>query len=244
MVLISIFTLVVVLIQGPVPQDAAYHRFIDSRSFWSVPNFLNVVSNITFFIVGVTGLYKIIIQNRLVIQVDLRPAYLLIFAGAILVAFGSGYYHLSPDNMTLLWDRLPMTITFMALFSIVIGEFISLSLAKRVLWPLLIAGCFSVLYWLFTELNGVGDLRAYILVQFLPILMMPVIFVCFKSRFTHHSGYWALFAAYAFAKLFEYYDAEIFNLSGIISGHTLKHISAAIGLYFLLKTYERRQSQA
>lgn len=31
------------------------------------------------------------------------------FVGVVAVAFGSGYYHLKPDDDRLVWDRLPVS---------------------------------------------------------------------------------------------------------------------------------------
>jgi len=45
------------------------------------------------------------------------------------------------------------------------------------------------------------------------------------------------------AKLAEHFDVKIYKLtSGIISGHTLKHILAAIGLYLLILYFQKRKS--
>lgn len=77
-----------------------------------------------------------------------------------------------------------MTIAFMALFSIIIAEFVSTQLAKLILWPLIIFGIFSIIYWHTTESEGNGDLRLYILVQFLPMIIIPLILIFFKSPLT------------------------------------------------------------
>jgi hypothetical protein len=133
-----------------------------------------------------------------------------------------------------------MTVAFMALFSLIVSEFISIKAGKLVLLPLLILGAFSVLYWHFSELSGNGDLRLYILVQFLPILLIPLILLFFKSYFTHSHTYWFLLLAYLIAKLLEYFDAETYQLIPILSGHSLKHIAAAFGLYLLIRSYKNR----
>jgi hypothetical protein len=167
-------------------------------------------------------------------------AYVLFFSGLALIALGSAYYHLAPQNQTLVWDRLAMSIAFMALFGMVWGEFIN-GRVGRVLWPLLtLAGIGAVLYWYITEIGGRGDLRYYVLVQFLPMLIIPVILLCFRSLFTHVSAYWWLLATYSAAKLFEHFDVGIYQVTGIISGHTLKHIAAALGTYILLVSYQKR----
>jgi hypothetical protein len=42
-----------------------------------------------------------------------RWLYLVMFAGLSLTAFGSGYYHLAPDNARLVWDRIAIMMVFM-----------------------------------------------------------------------------------------------------------------------------------
>ncbi|MCF6262461.1 MAG: ceramidase [Xanthomonadales bacterium] len=224
----------------PIPQDISYHLFSDVKPAFGIPNFWNVLSNIAFAVVGILGLYNIYVSKSLVLIDSIRLSYALFFAGVSLVALGSGYYHLWPDNQTLVWDRLPMTIAFMALFSILICEFISERVGKVLLIPLILVGIASVFYWGYTEDQGVGDLRLYALVQFLPIVIIPVILVFFSSQFTKISGYWLLLLVYLAAKAFEHFDAQIFSALGFISGHSLKHIAAALGTYLLLLSYQRR----
>lgn len=103
------------------------------------------------------------------------------FVGIFLTGIGSTYYHLNPSNETLFWDRLPMTISFMAFFTIVISEFISKKLGTNLFIPLLTSGIFSLLYWQITESKGVGDLRFYVLVQFLPIILISAILIIYKN---------------------------------------------------------------
>jgi hypothetical protein len=224
----------------PIKQDSGYHLFIDTRTIFGIPNFWNVVSNLPFLIVGALGAYQIIGSRELKIIDTIKMAYLSFFTGLVLIALGSAYYHLSPQNQTLLWDRLAMSIAFMALFAIVLAEFIDKGVG-RILWPILtLAGIGAVLYWFITETGGRGDLRYYVLVQFLPMLIIPVILLCFRSPFTHVSAYWWLLVAYSAAKLFEHFDVGIYQLTGTVSGHTLKHIAAAIGTYLLLVSYHKR----
>jgi hypothetical protein len=236
----AILALAGILSRDPIAQDVSYHLFVDTREIWSIPNFWNVVSNLPFVLVGLLGLYKLKFPDKLKVIDDTSIAYILLFFGTFLVGFGSGYYHLAPDNQTLVWDRLPMTIAFMALFSIIISEFISLRSGKALLLPLILAGILSVVYWHFSEIRGEGDLRFYALVQFYPILAIPIILVCFRSKCTHVYAYWWLLLAYIAAKLFEHFDGEVYNILGFISGHSLKHLSAALGMYVLLAFYQKR----
>ncbi|NND90866.1 MAG: alkaline phytoceramidase [Granulosicoccus sp.] len=240
-VICVIGAIVILVLLEPIAQDPTYHRFSDSRTFWHTLNCWNVLSNIPFLLTGGWGLLQLRRSNRLQIAHENRLAYWLFFAGVLLVSAGSSYYHVDPGNESLVWDRLPMTIGFMALFSIIISEFVSARLGKRLLLPLLVFGCFSVFYWWFTESMGQGDLRLYLIVQFLPMLLAPIIMVVYRSRFTHTSGYWLLFLAYIAAKVLEYYDGAVYSLTGnVISGHSLKHIVAASGVFLLLRSYQLR----
>jgi hypothetical protein len=225
---------------GPIAQDISYHLFADDRTIWSIPNFWNVISNIPFVMVGLLGVYQLRNPGKLKIIGELNIAYVLLFFGTFLVGFGSGYYHLAPDNQTLVWDRLPMTIAFMSLFSIIISEFISVRSGKNLLLPLILAGILSVVYWHFSEIRDEGDLRLYLLIQFYPILAIPIMLLCFRSNCTNVSAYWWLLLTYVTAKTLEHFDTEVYNVLGFISGHSLKHIVAALGIYVLLFFYRQR----
>jgi len=134
-----------------------------------------------------------------------------------------------------------MTIAFMALFVAIIGEFISIRAGRLLLWPLLICGVSSVIYWHFTEIRGEGDLRPYILVQFLPILLIPLIMLLFNPVFTRTWGYWLLLGSYLLAKVLEHFDAAIFEIAPLLSGHSLKHVTAACGVFLMIEAYKRRR---
>jgi hypothetical protein len=229
------------LVSNPIPQKNEYHIFSDTKEILSVPNTIIVVSNLPFLIVGLLGLYELSNENNLNIINQNKLAYYIFFAGTALVGLGSGYYHLWPDNQTLAWDRVPMTITIMALFSIVISEFISVEYGRKLLIPLILFGLFSVLYWYISELNGKGDLRFYAVVQFFPMLAIPIIITFFTSKFTLVSAYWWLLAAYLLAKVFEHFDTQIHEILTVVGGHSIKHLSAAVGIYVLLVSFRRRR---
>lgn len=236
---IAIAVLLVAFVAEPYPQPAGYHAFADTRTLLGVPNFWNVASNSLFLLVGLFGLQRLW-QGNLVVLDALRPATIAFFVGIVLTAFGSGWFHLSPDNGTLFWDRLPMTIAFMSLFTIIIGEHVSERLAARMLWPLVAAGAASVVYWDYTESIGAGDLRFYAIVQFLPLLLMPLILLLYPSRFDRTGFLWALLFAYAASKAFELLDASVYTAGNMLSGHTLKHVVAALAPLILVRGMEKR----
>lgn len=230
-VLIALAVAIVVAVfafTSPIPQDPAYHQFSDRRTILGIANFWNVISNLPFLLVGVAGLHIVVRYADDVCVKGTSAAYLVLFTGIVLTAFGSAYYHLAPSNEALVWDRLPMTIGFAGLFSIVVAEYVSARTAQRLLVPLLIIGALSVVYWAWTESRDIGDLRPYGLVQFLPMLLIPVILLTHKPSIGEARYFWWMLFFYGVAKLFELFDADLMALGGLISGHSLKHVAAAV----------------
>ncbi len=149
-----------------------------------------------------------------------KGAWLLFFLGVAATAFGSSWYHWAPSNDTLLWDRLPMTLGFMGFFAGIVGERISERAYRLLLWPLLGIGVASVLYWYATERQGHGDLRLYGLVQFFPLLLIPLIMALYRPRYSHSRYIFFALAWYAAAKGLEYWDRAIYTAtSGLVGGH-------------------------
>ena len=228
---IALLSVAGIFILSPIEQDKEYHNFCDSEAIFNIPNFWNVVSNIPFLVIGLIGLYKTTTLEETKIQ------YIMFFLGISLVAIGSGYYHLNPNNNTLVWDRLPMTIAFMSLFSIIISEFIDLKIGLKSLLPSILIGLLSVVYWIVFN-----DLKIYILVQFFPVFAIIVILSFFRSKYNLTIGYWLLLLAYIIAKIFEHFDYQTQNTLKLLSGHTLKHIVISIGIFSLLYTYLNRKN--
>ncbi|MEO8224507.1 MAG: ceramidase domain-containing protein, partial [Gammaproteobacteria bacterium] len=223
----------------PIPQDSAYHTFADRTGLFAIPNFWNVASNIPFVLVGAFGLRAL---------PSLRPglnlsSYLVFCIGVCLVGAGSAWYHYAPNNHTLVWDRLPMTIAFMGLFSMVIEDRISTRLGRVLLWPLVVAGVVAVLYWDWTELQGRGDLRPYGLVQFLPMLLMPLMLISGKGGRLRARWLWATLGTYVLAKLAEHFDGAIYAINGLVSGHSIKHLLGALAVLWAIRAmHEPRMS--
>jgi hypothetical protein len=235
LVAICVALLALVFSRAPIAQDLAYHNFADRRTFCGVPNMLDVASNIAFLIVGVAGV--LFWSAR---QQGLAISWLVLFAGTALVFFGSGYYHWTPGNATLLWDRLPMTIAFMGLFVAFISEHVGARLERYLLVPAIAVGVASAVWWHFTD-----DLRWYVWVQFTPLVCIPFVLAVFPGRYTHRVYLLYALGLYVLAKFAELWDREIYSLTGnLFSGHTLKHLLAAGGVLAILIMLKRRSAVA
>ena len=229
-------TLVLVFQLPAIPQDISYHDFADRRSCAGIPNFLNVVSSLAFLPVGLAGVQHCLVRER----TASRTAWLLFFAGVTLVGAGSAYYHWSPSGATLVWDRLPMTVGFMALCIAILGEVLDSRLVSRLLWPAIALGVYSIVAWYRAD-----DLRLYAWVQFFPLLLVLLALLMTPARWSQRRLLGAALGCYVLAKLAEATDARLFEMSGgMVSGHTLKHLLAAAGCYCVLLMLQRRRPLA
>ncbi len=218
---------------APILQDRGYHLFADARSCLGVANFGNVASNLLFLLTGIAGTRWCWRHHS-----GARRSWLVFFCGVALVFFGSAYYHGAPDDNTLVWDRLPMTVAFMGLFAALISEHLGAKLETRLLATALAIGVCSVYWWQYS-----GDLRIYIWVQGAPLLAIPYVIAAFPGSHTHRHYLLYGVGLYALAKVAELFDHEIYAATaGAISGHSLKHLLAALAVLCVLQMLRRRQS--
>lgn len=225
-----------------IPQDPAYHLFADARPVLGVPGGLNVLSNAAFAVVALGGLRLLLRGHAMVRERAERWAWIVFFLGVGLTSLGSTWYHLAPSNGTLVWDRLPMAIAFLALLAATVAERVGPELGARLLGPMVLVGIGGVLFWAATERAGAGDLRPYVLVQFFPMIAIPLLLFLYRPRYSHGWLYGVVLGLYALAKGAEVTDAGILRMTGWVSGHTLKHLLAAAAVGMLTRMLARRRS--
>ncbi|TDX01473.1 ceramidase domain-containing protein [Dinghuibacter silviterrae] len=220
-------------------QDPAFHRFVDSRGLLGVPNFGNVMSNIFFVGIGCWGFLELYKRQA---PGGIKLIFAILFTGITLTGLGSAYYHWAPDNERLIWDRMPMTIVFMSVLALTVAEWVDRKTGVWLVVPLVALGVGSVLYWHVTEFSGKGDLRFYWWVQFFPMICIPLILILFG----HSGGYQGLRSLvwvviwYGVAKILEFLDGPIFTWTTVVSGHTLKHLAAAVSTGYLVGMFRER----
>ena len=216
----------------PIAQPQWYHDFADRRAWLGVSNFLDVASNIFFLAVGVAGWVRL--SHARFADPRERWPYAVFFAGLVLTGFASAWYHLAPTDARLVWDRLAMTIAFAGFCAALLQERASAGAGLAALAALLCAGPGAVLYWAATEAAGAGDLRAYFLLQGLAMLLAPLLVWLLPGRYSRSGDWIAVLGLYALALALESLDKPIFEATGSLSGHTLKHLVAALAGWAVL----------
>jgi hypothetical protein len=235
--------LAAVCVLPPLRQWQEYHRFADQAPFLGIPNCLNVISNAAFVIVGLIGLGFLARKREAnkpggFVEAFERWAYAAFFLGVILTGFGSAYYHWNPCDSTLVWDRLPLTVAFMSILAATITERINVKLGVWLLVPLVIAGAASVFYW-----QQVGNLWPYAGVQYYSVFLIAVMIGLFPPRYSGTADLFVVVGIYALAKTAEALDQPIMSLTKVVSGHTLKHLIAAVAVFWLLRLLAKRSPE-
>lgn len=229
--------------QPPIAQDLAYHQFVDQRAMYGIDNFWNVASNGLILLVGLLGFIRSCRMTDMHLYADLRREFGVLFTAVILTAAGSAWYHLSPSNASLFWDRLPMSILFMSLLGIVITMYISELGGKALFWPLVAIGAGSILYWHRTEMAGAGDLRPWILVQGLSAFLVLLIIILYRKPQRPTGLLLISLVFYGIAKAAEHFDAMAYHYtSSLVSGHSIKHIAAGLALFMVYLILRRKHA--
>ena len=223
---------------GPIAQLAHYHEFADQTRLFGIPHFADVISNLGFALAALWG-WRVLTPAP-----DREPlrygwvGYRLFLVGVFLTACGSSYYHLAPDNSSLVWDRLPIALSCAGLLAGVWGDVWQ----KRADVPVIVLGVFgiiSVLWWQFTEQSGVGDLRPYLYLQAMPLLLIPLWQWAHRAARSERLAFGMAIAFYVLAKWAELNDHAIAAF-GYLTGHTLKHLLATAAVMVVVMRLRRR----
>jgi hypothetical protein len=224
--IITVSMIAILALHGPIAQPAHYHDFADQSVASSIPHAADVLSNAGFALVAIWGWLKLWPRRG---SDRLRagwPGYRLFLIGLLLTAFGSAFYHLAPDNARLVWDRLPIALVCAGLLAGVRGDIKGGSNGEIEVIVLALYAVASVAWWAITDSMGAGDLRPYLLLQGLPLILIPLWQAIYRCPRTDRIAFASAMGLYIVAKAAELLDHEIAAAVGFISGHTLKHLMA------------------
>jgi len=244
----SVFVILIAAALPPIAQSHDYHGFADQRLLLGIPNFMNVASNFAILFSGIAGLICLRHPPNGAHGFNRQPfrtatemwPYRIFFLSCVMTALGSAWYHWHPDNTTLLWDRLPIAIGIMALLAATLSERADPRIGLQLLPVLVAIGAASVLYWYWSEQQGIGNLNFYIVIQFYSLLLIAFLSLMLSAAYTHGNMVLKAIGLYALAKVAETFDQQIFSQGQMISGHTLKHLIAALAIWWIVRMLRER----
>lgn len=219
----------------PLPQPPAYHDFADRRVWLGIPNFWDVTTNLAFLVVGGAGLRLCLVRR----PAGALLAWTVFFLGLVLVSAGSAYYHWDPSNDTLVWDRAALITAFMGFYVAMLSEHVVRGLERSLLAPALVLGLGIVIHWYLVD-----DLRLYFVLQGVVFSSGLLTVIGFENPWGQRRFVFTALGLYAAALVFERLDKPVFALTGgFVSGHTIKHLVAALAAWWIYRMLAARPAR-
>ncbi|MEN9842198.1 MAG: hypothetical protein RLZZ612_27 [Pseudomonadota bacterium] len=216
----------------PVVLPDHYHAFVDTRSCWGIPNAMDVLSNGAFAVVGVWGLRRLwhlwqashAHPSTIAQAPVLFGAALMLSLGLCFTAVGSGIFHWQPTTAGLALDRMAMSVIFAGLLGMAVAQHIS-ERAGLVTMAVMVslAPLAAAVAWFS------GNASPWGVVQYGGMLLLLTLM--FASQGPSRLVLVKVLVLYGIAKGCEMADDTLWALThGLVSGHTLKHLVAAIAV--------------
>jgi hypothetical protein len=228
--------LLVAVFAPALAQPPHAHDFADQRALWGLPHALDVLSNLPFAIAGVLGLRALSRLPDGALSKAQRACAHLFFVGLLVVAVGSSWYHLMPNDLGLAIDRASMSVAFAGLLGLLVAGLVTDRAGAVLAGVVLLLALASVAAWYAT-----GNVLPWAVVQFggMPLLLLAALV---RPRPGALAVRWSLvLLAYAVAKLFESNDLLVYAAFGeLLSGHSLKHVAAALAAWPVLHALAAR----
>lgn len=224
---------------GPIDQLAHYNEYADRRAWLGIPNAADVLSNLGFVVVAIWGF--VVLRRPHAAPRDAAAGWRTFFAALAFAAIGSTYYHWAPDNDRLVYDRLAIALACAGLIAAMRAETHEAPQPRWLLPALIVAAIASVLWWKVSAAMGVEDLRPYLLLQAVPLLLVPLWQAMHGSPRADRIAFGIAIGLYIAAKGVELNDAAIYTALGFVSGHTIKHLLAVIAAAVIVAMLSRRE---
>ena len=165
----------------------------------------------------------------------MRLPMVVFLTGVALTGVASAFYHLEPSDSRLVADRLAMSISFAGVLALLAADRVSGRASNWTIWTFVFLAPITVLIWSYS-----GNLTPYVVLQFGGIFLVAAL--CLRPAVQAPGlNFLGLLIFYALAKIAEVLDHQIFEFTlGLISGHSAKHVLAAMGVLALIRRRSNR----
>lgn len=245
--LLSLFgVLAIAAVAGPSVPAASLSGspFAHSHPAGGPANLVDMLSSLPMAAVGIWGLRWLQWLDRAHEQAQdaaLRPQSVaappatpfdcawMFFAGLIVTAAGSVFYHLEPDGLRLAADRAGMAVACAGLVGFAVCERISARAGWPAAWFTLGAGLLAAIAC------QRGNALPWALMQFGGMALMAALSLARPARGAIGARFGWATLAFALAKVFELSDGTIVEAThGVLSGYSLKHLMAGFAALLIL----------
>ena len=218
-----------------ISQDQSYHAFADLRSWGFIPNAQDTLTNLAFVIASTWGAWRLVSGRFLLPGPCMRLPMVVFLTGVALTGVASAFYHLEPSDSRLVADRLAMSISFAGVLALLAADRVSGRASNWTIWTFVFLAPITVLIWSYS-----GNLTPYVVLQFGGIFLVAAL--CLRPAVQAPGlNFLGLLIFYARAKIAEVLDHQIFEFTlGLISGHSAKHVLAAMGVLALIRRRSNR----
>ncbi|GKS77445.1 membrane-spanning protein [Acidovorax sp. SUPP950] len=239
---------------GPqVAADPHQHAFADQRTLWGIAHAMDVLTNLPFALMGLLGVRRLVqwvrsgkaggcgegvAQAAGTGRTTTAVMAAIFFSGLLLTAGASALYHAVPHNITLLWDRMGMLVAFTGL----VGLAVDGRMGARPAWVLAcvlpLAGALSLRAW-----GMAGQVLPWGVLQGGGMLLVAALAMVPARSSRPPLSLVAVIGWYALAKLLELGDHAVFGWTGgWVSGHSLKHVAAALAAWPVIAALAPRRA--
>lgn len=207
---------------GPVPLGAGAFAHADGRAALGLPNVVNVLASLPLFAAGLWGLRA---TRASTWPRQLRHAWGAFHCCAMGAALLAAIHHLNPTLATWLPAATAMSAGFAMLAAGALAERVDPRLASTS--ALAGIGLAVLLAAAWVGWSGAGDVRVFLLIELLPVLLLPAGAFSLHGAHTRPADWVLMLAGYGAARAADLADAPIFAATGWIGGHALMHLLLA-----------------
>jgi len=140
------------------------------------------------------------------------------------------------------WDRLPIAVACAGLLAGVRAQLVPQVNVKLEINALALFAMASVAWWHVGKQSGSSDLRAYLLLQIAPLILIPLWQAAYGASRADRLWFGFALTLYVLAKIAEMNDHEMHATLGLITGHTIKHLLASAAAWVLVARLVRLTS--
>lgn len=211
---------------GPIVLPQGAHSHADARTFAGMTHGVNVMLSLPMMLAGVWGWHAL---GGSPWPVAVRTPWRWFFGFVTLAAALAALYHLAPGDLGYLAAQAAAMCAFVMLLCGALAErvdarFGSARACCAVLATVAVAAAASALG---SPSLGQMDLRPILLLQLLPVLLIPAGALGLPGVCTRRSDWMVMLGLYTLARVCDLGDAAVMRFTGAVSGHALMHLCLA-----------------